>query len=49
MALSLRVIELENSSREDMIAYSLWKVLCVRADLRVVFCYRKQRRSYSEL
>lgn len=35
------VIELENSSREDFIAYSLWKVLCVRSDLRVVFCYRK--------
>jgi hypothetical protein len=36
------VMELENSPREDQIAYSLWKVLCVRADLRVVFCYRKQ-------
>lgn len=36
------VIELENSAREDFIAYSLWKVLCVRSDLRVVFCYRKQ-------
>lgn len=35
------VMELENSAREDQIAYSLWKVLSVRADLRVVFCYRK--------
>lgn len=35
------VMELENSIREDQIAYSLWKVLSVRADLRVVFCYRK--------
>jgi hypothetical protein len=36
------VMELENSSREDQIAYSLWKVLSVRTDLRVVFCYRKR-------
>jgi hypothetical protein len=34
------VIELENSKAEDRIAYSLWKVLAVRANLRVVFCYR---------
>lgn len=35
-------MEFENSPREDQIAYSLWKVLCVRASLRVVFCYRKE-------
>lgn len=35
------VMELENSVREDQIAYSLWKVLSVRADLRIVFCYRR--------
>ena len=35
------VMELENSAREDQIAYSLWKVLSVRADLRIVFCYRR--------
>ncbi|MBI5922416.1 MAG: hypothetical protein HY847_12345 [Betaproteobacteria bacterium] len=35
------VMELENSPREDQIAYSLWKVLSVRADLRIMFCYRK--------
>lgn len=33
-------IELENSRSDDRIAYSLWKVLCVRANLRIVFCYR---------
>ncbi|MFN8472771.1 MAG: hypothetical protein U0822_11325 [Anaerolineae bacterium] len=33
-------IELENVQAEDRIAYSLWKVLSVRADLRIVFCYR---------
>jgi hypothetical protein len=35
------VFELENSLSNDRIAYSLWKVLCLRADLRVVFCYRR--------
>ena len=29
------------SAREDQIAYSLWKVLSVRAELRIVFCYRR--------
>lgn len=36
------VFELENGGSEDRIAYSLWKLLCVKADLRVVFCYRKR-------
>ena len=35
------VMELENSADVDQIAYSLWKVLSVRATLRVVFCYRR--------
>jgi len=35
------VFELENGMSDDRIAYSLWKVLCLRADLRVVFCYRR--------
>lgn len=35
------VMELENRAREDQIAYSLWKVLSVRAELRIVFCYRR--------
>lgn len=39
------VMELENSQREDTIAYSLWKVLSVRASLRFVFCYRKEARA----
>ncbi len=34
------VFELENSAQDDKVAYSLWKVLCVQAQLRVVFCYR---------
>ena len=36
------VIELENSRKDDRIAYSLWKVLCARAELRIVFCYRRE-------
>jgi len=35
------VFELENSRQDAKVAYSLWKVLCVRARLRVVFCYRR--------
>lgn len=34
------VCELENSADADLVAYSLWKVLCVRCGLRIVFCYR---------
>ena len=35
------IMELENSPDEDRIAYSLWKLLCVRSELRIVFCYRR--------
>jgi hypothetical protein len=35
------VFELENSPRNDRVAYSLWKLLCVRAGVRVVFAYRQ--------
>jgi hypothetical protein len=35
------VFEMENSRTDDRIAYSLWKVICVRAELRAVFCYRR--------
>lgn len=37
----LAAIELENSQNDERIAYSLWKVLCVRSNLRIVFCYRR--------
>jgi hypothetical protein len=36
----LAVFELENSPRDDRVAYSLWKVLSVRAKLHVVIAYR---------
>lgn len=34
------VFELENQQKDVRIAYSLWKVLCIRAALRVVIAYR---------
>ena len=43
------VVELENSLNVDQIAYSLWKVLCVRAGLRMVFCYRSSPAERSPL
>lgn len=43
------VMELENSLNDDRIAYSLWKVLCVRAELRVVICYRRTSHEASGL
>jgi hypothetical protein len=38
--LPLAAFELENHSKDDRVAYSLWKVLCLRVGLRVVFAYR---------
>ncbi|MEK6260886.1 MAG: hypothetical protein AABP62_19980 [Planctomycetota bacterium] len=35
------VFELENHRTDDRVAYSLWKVLCVQAPLRVVFAFRR--------
>ena len=43
------VFELENSPVDDLVAYSLWKVLCVRASLRVLFCYRRDANEGAEL
>jgi len=45
----ISVFELENSPIDDLVAYSLWKVLCVRASLRVVFCYRQDALEGAEL
>lgn len=36
----IAVCELENSPNVDLVQYSLWKVLCVRCGLRILFCYR---------
>ena len=35
------VVELENSRKIDKISYCLWKILCVRAPIRVLICYQK--------
>ena len=35
--LPVAVFELENSARDDRVGFSLWKVLCVRAPLRMVY------------
>jgi len=43
------VLELENQMADNPIAYSLWKVLCVRSDLRMVFCYRRNSKEASSL
>jgi hypothetical protein len=43
------VFELENSPTDDLVAYSLWKVLCVRANLRVMVCYRRDANQGAEL
>jgi hypothetical protein len=43
------IFELENGRTDDPVAYSLWKVLCVRAALRVVFCYRSDAAQGSRL
>jgi hypothetical protein len=47
--LPITVMELENSQKDDLIAYALWKMLCVRADLRVLFCYRENPSQASSL
>ena len=39
--LPVAVFELENKQRGEWVGYSLWKLLCVRALLRVVFAYRR--------
>jgi hypothetical protein len=39
--LPVAAFELENHRTDDRVAYSLWKVLCLRADLRVVFAFRR--------
>lgn len=43
------VCELENDGSDQAVAYSLWKVLCVRCTLRVVFCYRPKAEAGSPL
>lgn len=39
--LPIAAFELENHRTDDRVGYSLWKVLCLRTDLRVVFTFRR--------
>ena len=43
------IVELENDPDKDKIAYSLWKLLCIRASLRVLICYGKGEDIINEL
>jgi hypothetical protein len=43
------VFELENQRRDKFICYALWKTLCVRAKLRVVFAYRTRPEQLPDL
>ena len=45
----IAAIELENSRKDDRVGYSLWKVLCIRTQLRMVFCYRTSKDAGSAL
>jgi hypothetical protein len=45
----IAVCELENAADDDRVAYSLWKTLCIRAQLRMVFCYRRDPSDSSAL
>ncbi len=42
-------IELENSTQDDKISYALWKVLNVKTELRIVFCYRPEAQEGTQL
>ncbi len=35
------VVELENNYDKEKISYCLWKILCVRAPIRVLICYQE--------
>jgi len=40
--LPVAAFELENSPDNDRVAYALWKLLCIRVPLRVLFAYRRE-------
>lgn len=41
--------ELENSRRDDLVAYALWKACTVNARLSCLFCYRAEQDSIAKL
>lgn len=40
--LPVAAFELENSPDNERVAYALWKLLCIRVPLRILFAYRKE-------
>jgi hypothetical protein len=43
------VIELENMDDKSRIAYSLWKLLCIRSPLRILICYQNNENTIDKL
>lgn len=43
------VVELHNDFSVDDISYCLWKILCVRAPVRVLICYQSSEQKVGEL
>jgi hypothetical protein len=39
--LPVAAFELENSPRDDLVDYALWKACSIRAELACLFCYRR--------
>lgn len=45
----IAIFELENHTDPNIVSYALWKLLSVRASLRILFCYRPTPEEGSEL
>ena len=43
------VVELENSYEVKKISYCLWKILCLRAPIRVLICYQRDTKGVTSL
>ena len=37
------VVEHENSTNTDKVAYCLWKILCIRSPVKVLICYQRNK------
>ena len=48
-ALPKAVVELENNFDTNKITYCAWKLLCVRAPIRVLICYQKEMDNVTSL
>jgi len=43
------VVELENDDRFAKITYCLWKIICIRAEIRVLICYQTNKDKVNSL